>query len=291
MTKRNSGWTIELRGEMVHHLALPPASAGDSERWVLVMADEHFDNAKSDIELIKRHHQEAVERNAPILKFGDVFCAMQGKWDPRADQSQLRPELRGNNYLDRLVDYAEAVYSPFANNIALVAPGNHETSIGKRHQTDLTQRFVDRLRRAGSPALVGGYAGFVRIGLSNSTSRRSFDLFYHHGYGGGGEVTRGMIDNNRTRGQYDADIYVSGHIHRRNTDENIITSLNNKMTIERKQQWFVRCGTYKAEEGPNGWHVETGKAARPQGGWWIRFRCFRGGSEGTPDWEVTPIPA
>jgi hypothetical protein len=45
-------------------------------------------------------------------------------------------------------------------------------------------------------------------------------LHWHHGYGGW-KITAGLIDNSRTRGMYLADI-LSGHVHRRNSDENVV---------------------------------------------------------------------
>jgi len=283
-------WEVERLNDMVIELSLPAMKKFNDERWVLLMSDEHMDNAHSDLSLIRQHHEQAIERNAPILKFGDTFCAMQGKWDKRADQDQLREELRGNHYLDRLKDYAESLYKPYAKNIAVVAPGNHETSISMRHQTSLTECLVDRLRRAGGNTVMGGFTGFVRIRMACHGKRKSYILHYHHGYGGGGEVTRGMIDQNRTRGQYHADIYYSGHIHRRNMDENEIVTVSPEGVAIRKTQLFLRGGAYKREDGAGGWHVEKGRSARPCGGWWLRFNAQADG-HGSSDWKVTPIPA
>jgi len=283
------GFEVERLNDMVIDLSLPEMRSMDEDRWVLLMSDEHCDNAHSDLGLIRKHHEQARERKAPVLKAGDTFCAMQGKWDKRADQDQLRPELRGNHYLDKLKEFAENLYAPYAEDIAIVAPGNHETSVSQRHQTSLTECLVDRLRRAGGPTVMGGFTGFVRIKLSYQGNRKTYVLHYHHGYGGGGEVTRGMIDNNRTRGQYLADIYYGGHIHRRNCDENEIVVVSPEGNPVRKTQWFLRGGAYKREDGPNGWHVEKGRSARPCGGWWLKFTVRKVGDDRV--WDVTPIPA
>ena len=282
-------WCISRDSAMVATLRLPEIKSATEERWVLLMSDEHADNAHSDLGLIRAHHEQAAERNAPILKFGDTFCAMQGKWDRRADQEQLRPELRGNGYLDRLMDFHERLYQPYAKHIAVISDGNHETSILQHHQTHLTERLVDRLRRAGSPTVLMGFTGFVRIVACDGAKSRTFDLHFHHGYGGGGEVTRGMIDNNRTRGQYHADIYYGGHIHRRNMDENVVIALNNQGGVEKKTQLFLRGGAYKHEEGAGGWHVERGRSARPAGGWWLRFTMARPGKDRV--FNVQAVPA
>jgi hypothetical protein len=243
----------------------------------LLLADEHADNAHSDLALIRKHHAEAVSLGAPILKFGDTFCAMEGKWDRRASESALRPEMRGGNYLDKLVSFHTDLYLPYAKNIAVVSDGNHETAILKHHQTDLLERLTQNLRTFGAPCEHMPFTGFVRFKFDlGNRHRDSKTLHYHHGYGGGGEVTRGMIDNSRTRGQYSADIYISGHIHRRNSDENVMISVNGRGHVVQQPQLFLRAGTYKREEmGGSGYHTEKGRSARPVGGWWLDFEISR----------------
>jgi hypothetical protein len=273
----NTVWSIEEISRQVHRITFYNAKAG-AEFWVLLMSDEHWDNAECVRSILTRHHEEAVARHAPIFKFGDLFCAMQGKWDKRADQNQLRPEHRGNTYLDKLVNTAGNYYSPYADSIALITPGNHEQSIVDRHQTNLTERLITILREKSSVPHLGDYWGFVKFRFTDSAKSAihggynnavNKDLCYHHGYGGGGEVTRGLIDNNRTRGQYNADIFYSGHIHRRNVDENLITEVNRHGKIIIRQQIFLRGSTYKNET--RGWHATGGRAARPIGGYWLKF--------------------
>lgn len=265
-------WKFETRSPQLHRVIYTGIKSG-WEGWALLMSDEHWDNRHSDLALIRRHHDEAKERNAPIFKFGDTFCAMQGKWDKRADKKHLRPEHHGSDYLDLLVDTAAEFYRPWQDNIALITPGNHEGSIKDRHETDLIKRLWTQLGK--KPAL-GSYTGFVQFCFQKASTNRpdySRTLYWHHGYGGGGDVTRGLIDNSRTARQATADLYYSGHIHRRNIDENILQSLTAQGRIEDRQQWFMRGSCYKDEHhGGNGWHIMTGKGARPKGGWWLHFK-------------------
>ena len=274
-------WTIERRSSTSADIVFD--ATGKIQRLTaLLISDEHADNAHSDLDLIRKHHQEAVDIGAPILKFGDIFCAMEGKWDKRASDSALRVEMRGGNYLDRLVTFHEELYRPYAANIAVLSDGNHETSILRHHQTDLLERLTGSLRRDKSPALHLPFAGFVRFRFEDASKHAiSKTLHYHHGYGGGGEVTRGLIDQSRTRGQYVADVYYSGHIHRRNSDENVITSLDQFGSPVESQQRFLRGGTYKREtHDGNGYHIEKGRAGRPVGGWWLHFDMSRTSKSG-----------
>ncbi len=214
----------------------------------------------------------------------------EGKWDKRADERQLREEHRGGRYLDRLVETAAEWLKPYAANIALITYGNHETAIINHHQTDLLQRLHQELKHVPSyRGEIGAYAGFLKVSHvyrdDQPDSHLNTVIAWNHGYGGGGEVTRGMIDHSRTRSQAYADIYFGGHIHRRNSDENILLELDeNRNVIRRRSQWFLRSSTYKQETGAvendvSGWHVEKGRGERPVGGWWLEFQAERKGSE------------
>ena len=89
----------------------------DWEQWILLSSDRHHDNPKTDQALEKKHLDLALKRNALIMDFGDLFCAMQGKYDPRGVKSDIRPEHCFNNYFDRLVDTAVDFYKPNAKNM------------------------------------------------------------------------------------------------------------------------------------------------------------------------------
>lgn len=269
---KHGDWTVTQTDPRAFRIEYNIEKSGQPVR-LLLMSDEHFDNRLCDRGLVLKHHQEAAEWNAPIVKAGDTFCAMQGKWDKRADQDQLRPELRGNNYLDKLVQCGGDLYGPYAKQIALVGEGNHESKIEEHHQTNLIQRLVERLR-AQNPlcrALAAPYCFYVRLSLRYGGRAATTVLRCHHGYGGGGEVTRGMIDNSRTRSQALADIYFSGHIHRSNDDANVIERLSSAGTVETSEQMFLRGASYK---GIGRWEESKGFGQRPLGGWWLEMRVL-----------------
>jgi hypothetical protein len=186
-----------------------------SEQWFLLSSDRHHDNAFCDWKKELEHLREARDRKAGLLDIGDLHCAMQGKWDKRADRTHLRPVYQSGPYLDVLVNEACRFYGGFAPLWALIAPGNHETSIDKKHETDLTQRTFERLKAAGADKLcLGSYTGWIRIVAVRAQRSRQIIVNYHHGYGGGGAVTRDVIQTSR-KAVYlsNADIVWSGHTH------------------------------------------------------------------------------
>lgn len=243
------------------------------EQWFLLRSDAHHDNTCADHEAERAHLDEAVARGAGVLDGGDLFCAMQGKWDKRADQGQLRPELQGNNYLDRLVAYNGGFYAPYAKHFLLLCPGNHETAIERYHHTHLTERLAERLRAAGGNPAVGTYAGWVGFRFDISGGRHTIWLARHHGYGGGGPVTRGVISTNRTAVYLpDAHLVWLGHTH----DEYVVPiareRINDQGNTYLDEQVHIRTPGYKEEYGPHaGWHVERGAPPKPRGACWLRF--------------------
>ena len=128
---------------------------------------------------------------------------------------------------------------------------------------------------SGHPVPAGGYGGWVRfICQMTKTRTRRIDLKYFHGSGGGGPVTRGVIQTNRMAVYLpDADIVVSGHTH----DQWIVPVARERIStageVKMDEQSHVRCGTYKDEygDGFGGWHVERGAPPKPLGALWLRL--------------------
>jgi predicted phosphodiesterase len=259
---------------------------GTGEQWFLLSSDHHWDNPDANREMIERHLIEAKERNAPVFIFGDFFCAMQGKYDKRSDKSKVRPEHQVANYLDSLVDTAANWLMPYRDNIAVIGQGNHETAILKNHETNLIERLVERLNVGReSKTYVGGYGGYIwlQIARQTETEKTRGALFplkikYYHGHGGGGPVTKGVIQSAR-QSMYlpDADIVVSGHVHEQYSICFMQERLKDSGKIELKEQWHLRLPTYKDEykDGYGGWHIETGKMPKPIGAYWMVVKIDR----------------
>ena len=127
------------------------------------MSDEHFDSKKCDRSLLKGHHEEAKEKNAIILKFGDVFDAMGGKYDKRSTKADIRPEYQTNKYFDDIVEDATKFYEPYKEHIKLIAVGNHESSVMLRHEIDILGQLTRNLG-----CHYGKYSGFVKFRFSRN---------------------------------------------------------------------------------------------------------------------------
>lgn len=255
----------ELDGDVLN-VKMPDGAMG-WEQWFLLISDVHWDNPHCDRKLFEKHLTQAQERNAPIFSFGDFFCAMQGRGDPRNSKDSIRPEHTGGNYLDLLVDTAAEYLAPYP--IMMLADGNHETSIRSKLETDLTKRLAKAL---GVNAM--GYSGFIKFRFMMTGGGRSNKvLYFHHGSGGGGPVTKGVIRSNRQAVYLpDAQIVVGGHVHESWLLVQPRVRLSNSSRVYLDNQYHLTGSTYKQEFNlAGGFHVERGRPPKPLGGWWMRF--------------------
>jgi hypothetical protein len=266
-------WKVEQTSATVATIRVTATRAKSWEQWILLSADRHMDHPLSNLPLQKRHLELAVEREAACIDCGDLLCGMQGKHDPRGKKGDIRPENDRDDYYDSLIDSTADFLKPYAANIALLGKGNHELSIKKHRETDLTRRLVRRLNGFGSPALVGGYRGWVRFNLTAANQGQSINLYYTHGSGGNSPVTKGVIRTNRRAAYVDADIIVAGHIHEAWQVELCrvgLTALGNESVSD---QLHLCIPTYKEEftGESEGFHHEKEGPPKPIGAWWLRF--------------------
>lgn len=241
---------------------------------ILLISDLHWDNPHCDRELLREHLEEAKKGGHDILINGDLFCAMQGKYDGRRSKSDIRPEHNSSRYLDLLVSTAAEWFSPYAKNIRVIGYGNHETSILRHCETDLIERLVTLLNaNHGGQIDVGGYGGWVNYQFfQNGVFRAAYKIKYYHGSGGGGPVTRGAINFNRMQTMVEgADAIWMGHVHESMEITYTVEYLTNQLTVKLRDVLMVRTPAYKEEYdgGHGGWHVERGAPPKPLGGRWL----------------------
>ena len=251
----------------------------------LLISDLHWDNPHCDRGLLKNHLDEALRRNAAIILNGDTYCCMGGKYDRRADKSLIRPEHNTDRYFDAIVDTSVEWFAPYAKNILLIGYGNHETAIIKHGETDLLQRFASTLNYAtGSAVEVGGYGGTIDIRVQHDNLRRvNFVVHYYHGAGGGGPVTKGVIQDQRLLASTEGyDLTWMGHVHELYYHQNMIHRYDRSTkTLLQKPIHQLRTATYKEEwdGGYMGFHTERGRGPKPLGGYWMKLETSRNASK------------
>jgi hypothetical protein len=123
---------VERTADTVVTVRLEPTGS-DWEQFCLLRSDSHHENIGCDQKLEKKHLDQAKERDALILDFGDCFDLMNGREDKRADKQHLPLELRSTDkpYVTAVMDYCSKFYEPYAENFAMISPGNHECVDGE----------------------------------------------------------------------------------------------------------------------------------------------------------------
>lgn len=229
------------------------------EQAVYLISDAHFDSIASDRTVLKRQLDKALSEDALIILGGDWFDAMQGKFDPRRNLDELRPEYRCEKYFDVVVEDSAKFLEPYAKNIIAVTQGNHELAVRKNSNTDLVDRLVFHLRLAGSKAVTGGWKGWFRFLLRSHNRSGNIKLFYSHaGAGSVAPVTRGVIATNRQAVyEPDADVIWNGHSHTAYIVPIVRERLSVKGKIYNDVGWFLRTPGYKRD-----WQMQDGFVAQ-----------------------------
>lgn len=245
------------------------------EQWLMLSSDRHHDSIRCDRDLEREHLEKAKERGALVIDCGDLFDAMQGRYDPRRSYTGLRPEYKVDTYLDEIVADAARFYKPYAKQFLMIGRGNHDQGIIKNNGVDLISNLVNRMNiDNGGNVTAGGYGGWVRfLFTAQKTHRMSINLKYFHGAGGGGAVTRGVIQTNRQAAYLDCDIVLNGHTHDSWVLPIAQERLSNKGKIYQSLMWFIRTPTYANDygDGSSGWHVERWGPPKPRGCIWVRM--------------------
>jgi hypothetical protein len=255
-----------------------------------MFSDIHWDNPKCDWNLLKHDLDYCLKNEIPIMFNGDTFCLMQGAYDPRKMKGDIRPEHNNARYFDSIIETAVDFFLPYAHLLTVVGYGNHETSIIKRQETDVIQRFVTLLNyKAGSNVMTGGYGGWLivtQLVKASSNATQATKIKYFHGSGGGGLVTKGALNLTRAMEMYEGyDVFTMGHIHENSARNDVRDSINFHPSkgyyFNHKQIHSMITGTYKEEyiDGLYGWHVERGAPMKPVGGRLLTIECGRDRSD------------
>lgn len=250
---------------------------------ILFLGDLHWDHPKCDRRALQGLLDEALERDALIVLLGDTFCAMQVAGDRRGHKSAVRPEHQRDDYLTALVETAVEWFQPYKDNIWLVLHGNHETAVMKHHEVDLVRHFVRGLDPSSESIATPGYSSYALLRFRRHRQRETVPLWLAHGHGGGGPVTKGVIQAHRRAVTYpDARVVVSGHIHSSYfvAHEQHRVRQNGRVYQVAQEHYVV--GTFKNEfgMGSSGWHVERGGGPTLPSGWWSRWQLSSGNHAG-----------
>jgi hypothetical protein len=250
------------------------------ERWYWLQSDAHEDAPDYLKELHRKHLKDAVARDAMIIDAGDMADVVNGRDDKRRSKGGVKPELNKDNYLDAVVDDIAQRHRDHADLIIYLGRGNHDLKVLKMCETDILQRVADRLNAWRDPKIppiyVAGYGGWIRFEFRTASggAAQSFTAKIFHGSGGGGKVTKGVIQTNRRNAECDADIFITGHIHEKWELSTLKEGLTRSGRVRVRESTHVQLGSYKLDFTPDGagtWHTQREGGPKPIGGSFLRF--------------------
>lgn len=249
---------------------------------ILLISDVHFDNPKCNRDLLFSHLDKAKKLGYKVAIFGDLFCMMQGKYDPRRNKKDILPEHNVANYIDAVIDDTIEKLKNYSDIIIFVSEGNHETAILKNLETDVLARFVDKFNeRYKTNIIKGSYRGWFIVRLyTDTTENRKFTtykIYYHHGYGGGGEMTKGILQHSRMNMHIEgADAILMGHVHEMYIQIGQTEYFDrNTYSPKVREIYNVRTACYKQEFNEGGFHIEKGRAPKPLGGILLNLQSIK----------------
>lgn len=240
---------------------------GDTVRLGL-FSDLHYFAHDQDEEALKRDLDKAAGLGARMSFGGDlvdlilpgdrkryypgVMKQLKREWEDDGTEQPERQDL-----MNAQVEYLFEALRPYNELIDLIGAGNHETAALKYHNFDVLKSvaaLLNRERRKGQPPVfVGDYRGFMRYklvwkGAENTRylGTKQFDILRHHGKGGGAYVTKGIIDLQRLRGTFTADLYWTGHKHKGVHDPGMVeVKLGQTGKLIRRRQEGIQTPGYK----------------------------------------------
>lgn len=273
-------WKIKQHARNVHEIILY-----GYEHTNLFISDIHFDSRGCDRNLLKKHLEEAKKKDCLIFIFGDWFDLMQGRYDPRRSSfgKGLRDEYKGNRdeYMNVVIDDSVKFLQPYAENIAMITLGNHETSIMKNLGINPIQSLVDRLKLINNKCKIqlGGYNGWIvkRFKDKQDSAVKSTIIKYRHGDRGNAQRSKGVLQVDIDAMKWpDADIIVKGDDHQKWYFPSVIRNRISlkSLKVEEDKQVHIRCGSYVNSIGDefDGWVNEKGFPPSNLGGWWVKIQ-------------------
>jgi UDP-2,3-diacylglucosamine pyrophosphatase LpxH len=222
-----------------------------TQRW---LSDLHLDSKYTDKKKVKRLFDEAKEKGYQINIIGDLFDIMGMRMDFRSTKSDIKEALREENYVNLVVQEVAEFLAPYVDCIGIITVGNHEKEFEKRAELYLLEVLNLYLHKmTGKEVLVSNeYAGYIiMIGRKNedNNSSASCTIFFNHGKDSNAAMSLGALNVKRNAATIDADIFISGHIHR-----NLLAPLNRVYCsaagiITVKEQLHIQLGTAKESKG------------------------------------------
>jgi predicted phosphodiesterase len=201
------------------------------------IGDVHFGNKYCDKKNFKEFLADSDD-DTYFLGIGDLLDSIITKDIKRYEKHS--DDSVSDAVIDEQVNGMSEILMPYRDKIIGLGRGNHESTIRKYCGTDPMARLCEKLE-----CTYLGYSGLIKLILSeNGTRSRTVIIRWHHGWGGGSR-TQGadLTKYSKDTMHWDADIFLYGHVHRKQSDSVPRIGLAGTKIIS-KPKLIGICGTF-----------------------------------------------
>jgi hypothetical protein len=180
--------------------------------------------------------------------YGDFILPEDPRWKmsvldwKRLGYRKGRPDLR--NLAQEYRDMIRAELEPIKAKCIGLLDGNHDDYMKDKYHLDVVGELCDW---TGAPYL--GYTALIRVevlvdGGGGKVRVWPFTIFAEHGSTGGGTDGNAVNSLQKRGAEFDADVYLKGHVHKRSTGPRKTVLAWGKKKIAVRDKVFVLTGTY-----------------------------------------------
>lgn len=229
-------------------MTLRPTPLLKPQQGFTCLSDLHIGSSQVHEPLLKEELDLALHQGDRILIAGDLYDQILPQDSKRFQPHVLHPRLQGvSDVINKMVDMAYELLLPYAAQIDMIGVGNHD-DLTRFTSCDPLLLVVQRLNQTliqekhSHRILYGGYCGF----LTYTYQKKNFNIYYHHGFGGGASASGATADMNKLLAQVeDVDVIWMGHKHwKLATHIQRIRPARTGPHPEIRQIRFIRTGAY-----------------------------------------------
>lgn len=206
---------------------------------ILPIFDIHFGSAACDIKALKNDLSK-IDDDTYIIGGGDWMDMVIATDAKRYRKSGDASSPHEDAIVDEQIELLYEIFKPYEDHVIGIGSGNHEDNIVIRCNTNPSKRLAKMLNTQFL-----GYSWMVKIILNEHNARsRTVTIRGHHGWGGGSRtVGADLTKFSKDVGYWDADIFLYGHVHKKQSDKIPRLGLSGLQLISRPKL-LVLCGTY-----------------------------------------------
>jgi hypothetical protein len=200
--------------------------------------DSHIGNKYCDTKELKKYLDDRDE-NTYLIGGGDIIDSIITRDIKR--YTKHADDCQGDDIIDEQIERAYDLLKPYNGHILGLGTGNHEVTIAKHHGSHPVRRLCKMLDCTSL-----GFSWILVLRFREKAGRgRSLIIRGHHGFGGGSRTQGADLTKYSRDTMYwkDANIFLYGHVHRRQADKIECMGLAGTRLYPMPKHIFI-CGTF-----------------------------------------------